>query len=142
MPHHLLLEALKGQQLHKTSLKRIANFLSGWTQQVIFNGTVSSISAVTSGVVQGSVLEPTFFAIFIDSLQQQLYQLMPRSSFAFANDIKFVAEAREQGFGLVQRAVDVVGDWSNTHLMPLGIDKSLVLHYGPNNSKRQHVICN
>ena len=34
VPHHLLLEALKGQQL-----KWIASFLSGRTQQVIFNGS-------------------------------------------------------------------------------------------------------
>ena len=106
-PRHLLLEALKGQQLHKTSLKWIASFLSGRTQ-VIVNGTVSNTFAVTSGVVQGSVLGPTFCAIFIDLLQQ-LDQLMPGSPFAFA-DIKFVTDASEQGFALAQRAANVIGD--------------------------------
>ena len=60
---------------------------------------------------------------------------MPGSSFAFADEIKFEAEASERGFGLAQRAIDVVGDWSITHFMPLSIDKSLVLHCGPNNPK-------
>ena len=67
---------------------------------------------------------------------------MPRSSFAFADDIKFVAKASEQYFGLAQRAVDVVGDWSITHLKPLIINKSLVLHCGLNNPKIQYVVCN
>ena len=60
VPHHPLLEALKSEQIHKTSLKWIASFLSRRTQQVIVNGTVSSTSAVASGIVQGSVLEPIF----------------------------------------------------------------------------------
>ena len=37
---------------------------------------------------------------------------MPGSSLAFTDDIKFMAEASKQGFGLTQRAIDVVGDWS------------------------------
>ena len=52
---------------------------------------------------------------------------MPGSSFAFVDDIKFVAEASEQSFGFAQRAVDVIGDYSINHLMPLSVDKSLVL---------------
>ena len=78
--------------------------------------------------MQGSVLKPTFFAIFIESFLRQLDQLMPGLSFVFADDIKFVAEASEQGFGLAQRAVNVIGDCSITHLMPLSVDKSLVLY--------------
>ena len=69
----------------------------------------------------------------MDSLLQQLDQFIPGSTFVFADDVKFVAEASEQGFGLAQRTVNVIGDWSITHLMPLSVDKSLVLHCGPNN---------
>ena len=39
-------------------------------------------------------------------------------------------------------AVDVVDDWSFTRLMSVSIDKSLVLHCGPNNPKPQYIICN
>ena len=142
VPHHLLLKAPKGQQLHKMSLKWIASFLSGRTQQVIVNGTVLSSSAVTSGVVQGSVFGPKLFAIFIDSSLQQLDQLTLKSSFAFANDFKFVVETSKQGFGLAQRAVNVIGYRSITHLMPLSVDKILVLLCGPTNPKRYYVIYN
>ena len=65
---------------------------------------------------------------------------MPRLSFAFADDIKFVADASEQCFGLAQRVV--VSDWFVTHLKLLSTDKRLFLHCGPNNPKRQFVICN
>ena len=67
---------------------------------------------------------------------------MPGSSFAFAEDIKCVAKASNKGFGLAQRAVNVIGDWSITHLMPSSVNKNLVLHCGPYNPKRQYVICN
>ena len=43
-------------------------FLSGRFQLVLINGAYSSCSAVARGVVQGSVLEPLLFALYINDL--------------------------------------------------------------------------
>ena len=87
----------------------------------------------------GLLSSPSLLTLY--SLLQRLDQLVPATSFAFGDDIKFVAEVNEQGFGLSQCAVNVIGDWSITYLLPLSVNKSLIFHCAPYSPKRQHVIC-
>ena len=65
VPHMCLCHKLSQLGINGSLLEWIKNFVSGRTQQVIVNGEKISISAVSSGVPQGTVLAPLLLHIVI-----------------------------------------------------------------------------
>ena len=54
--------------LHKLTLGWLEAFLCGRSQVVNVNGATSSRSTVTSGMIQGSVIGPALFILYIHDL--------------------------------------------------------------------------
>jgi hypothetical protein len=50
-------------------LRWAESFLKGRTQYVVYNGAKSELTNVLFGVIQGSVLGPLFFIIYIADLR-------------------------------------------------------------------------
>ena len=131
VPPDKLLLLLASTSLHCSALNWLQSFLSGRSQKVYDNGCYFEAKPVRSGVVQGSVLGPVLFTIFLDTLLKDL----PIPSFAYADDIKLVFEIKDNNLPLVKSALDTFEQWSGKNGMPLSLDKNLVLHCGHNNPR-------
>jgi hypothetical protein len=65
VPHHLLIQELADRGITGTALHWLQSYLSGRTQTVRVANALSTATAVSSGVIQGSSLGPTLFTVYI-----------------------------------------------------------------------------
>jgi len=72
LPHVCLSHRLSDLGINGPVLEWIKDFLAGRTQQVIVSGEKSSVSSVTSGVPQGTVLAPLLFLCFINDITSNI----------------------------------------------------------------------
>ena len=72
VPHVRLCHKLSHLGINGPLLMWIENFLSGRSQQVVVNGEKSSISSVSSGVPQGTILAPLLFLCFINDITKNI----------------------------------------------------------------------
>ena len=128
VPHNKLLAVLSNRGVSGRALGWIQSFLTGHTQRVQCEG-LSTQAAVTSGVILGSCLKPTFWSIFIDSLLLEI----DISSVAFADNFKPLASLARYSHSAVQENIDRNFAWSQRMQMPYSITKCLVTYNGVNN---------
>ncbi|CAB4002548.1 Hypothetical predicted protein [Paramuricea clavata] len=84
--HGILLNKLVLMNVNKSFWLWVKSFLSGRTQQVKINQTLSSIEGCPAGVPQGSALSPTLFNIHIDDLDTSVPEDLEVSTYKYADD--------------------------------------------------------
>ena len=68
VPHCRLIKKLDAYGIKGSLLLWIKDFLSERTQQVVLSGSASNTFTVSSGVPQGSVMEPLLFLVYVNDI--------------------------------------------------------------------------
>ena len=70
--HEIILRKLANYGVDPNALRFFASYLGNRAQKCTVNGALSSVSKLTCGVPQGSIMEPLFFLIYINDLPNYL----------------------------------------------------------------------
>ena len=142
VPHQRLLRQLQSLGITSEPLAWIEDFLKGRTQTVSVNGMSSSISEVTSGVPQGSVLGPILFLLYVCDASKLVNNFLS----LFADDTKLYSILLDLDHSPeeLQEDVDSLCRWSEKMLMSYNIEKCHTLHLGPKNPNQSYILskCN
>ena len=140
MSHHKLSLLLEAHGISGQIRGWIDAWLTDRQQRVVLNGQASGWLPVTSGVPQGSVLGPTLFVIFINTLDIYLKDL-PALISKFADDSKVGMCVNNESDALVlQDVINTLCDWSNDLSMQFNADKCKVMHIGKKNLKHSYTM--
>ena len=122
--HGILLNKLALMNVNKSFWLWVKSFLSGRTQQVKINQTLSSIESCPAGVPQGSVLSPTLFNIHIDDLDASVPEDLEVSTYKYADDCTQSECIMKGESSNMQKILDSVQNWSDTNKMKLNAKKT------------------
>jgi len=123
-------------------------WLENWTmnrkQRVVLNGMESEWLDVTSSVVQGSVLGPILFLMYINDLDVAILSADNEIFISkFADDTKLGRKIASVSDCLIlQRGIDKLSQWCLDWGMSLHPDKCVVLHFGRKNPNYDYTIDN
>jgi hypothetical protein len=128
VPHAKLIYKLSNLGICAATLQWLQAFLAGRSQSIKINDQLSNSSLVTSGVVQGSVLGPILFLLYINDLPA----VCPDVKFKlFADDAKaykIIKHAHDRF--ILQQSLNAVCEWAVKWELPLSLDKCIFLQLG------------
>ena len=120
VPHKRLLEKIKGYGIVGPTLNWIEDFLKNRSQKVMVNGAGSKWENVTSGILQGSVLGPILFVIYINDLPDTVES----DSYLFADDTKIFRIIKgEDDKEILQDDFTKLEEWSGKWLLKFHPEK-------------------
>jgi hypothetical protein len=135
VPHDKLLHKLRAYGIAGCTLRWIKGLLTDRKQRVVQGHHTSDWAAVGSGVIQGSVLGPLLFVIYINDITDHV----EASILIYADDTKIFSTNRQ----LLQADLDRVFEWSVRWDLPLNLDKCEVLTIArshPTSTAQQYTI--
>ena len=138
VPHGRLVQKLKTYNLSNKLIAWIEAWLQNRQQRVLVDGAYSEWREVISSVIQGSVLGPILFVIFINDIDSCLGPkegIIPK----FADDTKVAKVVKDsQTAAEMQEVICNLEKWCETWGMQFNAQKCCILHFGNQNMKHQY----
>ena len=126
VPHNALLHKLCNLGISGNLLNWCKDYLSNRTQRVVIDGYSSSLSEITSGVPQGSILGPLFFVIFINDLPDVVCS--DNTIALYADDSKmFRVIDCDEDLIYFQEDLDKLHQWSQRNQMDFNTKKCKIM---------------
>ena len=148
VPKERLLSKLEGVGVGGKVLSWIREWLTGRRQRVVLNGKESEWGEVRSGIVQGSVLGPVLFLIFINDLevaargegggqenQMTPFEVTKSVISLYVDDTKWGAVIRgDRDRVKFQESLDRLEKWSREWQLLFNVSKCKIMHGGRTNA--------
>jgi ribonuclease P/MRP protein subunit RPP40 len=122
--HNKLMTKLAAYGISGELLKWIWSFLSGRTQQTRVGYSLSAVAHLTSGIVQGSVLGPLLFVLYINNICD-LFGDDCCVCKIYADDVKLytILNVNDADCAILQHKLDNVCLWARTWQMTISYKK-------------------
>ena len=129
--HDILVHKLMAVGVCEQPVRWMASFLSRRKQCVCLNGKYSSISDVPSGIVQGSVIGPLLFALYINDLPECCSDCIIK---LFADDVKAYKKTRTCNDPLaLQYSFNNISTWAKKNKLGISVEKCCYFQVGYSN---------
>jgi hypothetical protein len=131
VPHNKLISKLACIGICRQTLCWISEFLKNRKQCVNINNKCSEQSSVASGVIQGSVLGPLLFTLYINDLPTSCPNCTIK---LFADDVKAYKRIRSPlDRSVLQQSLNNLCEWANQWDLGLSIEKCNFFQLGYKN---------
>ena len=130
--HHKLLIKMKNIGIDQKTINIIADYLTDRKMQVRVGGSLSKALLILSGVIQGSVIGPLLFIIFINDLPDSIKSICK----FFADDLKVIVKPSCNGQS--SNDLEALESWQNTWKLFFNLSKCKVLHIGKGNPRIEY----
>ena len=120
----------KNSQQRGDLLRWIRNFFTSRMQQTKVGMPLSELINLLSGVIQGSIIVPVMFLMYIDGLAKlpEHHGIIAK---LFADDVKiYLLIKNDLDVSKLQTALDLIPDWANDWQLSVSVDKCSVLKIG------------
>lgn len=141
VPHDVLLSKLKACGIAHRALQWMSHFLLDRSQKVKIGDTLSDPVRVASGVIQGSVIGPVLFNLFINDIDLSIKH---GHILKYADDIRiFLSCPKDHVNELhskLQCDVSSISKWTTNNGMSLNVTKCFTVSFGKSTSPRIYSI--
>ena len=127
VPHKRLIGVLRQYGVTGRTLNWMTDFLSGRQQRVVINDSRSSWQPVKSGKLQGSVLGPVLFLIYINTIPDKIASKI----YLFADDAKLYRQIEDKlDVTRIHEDLQSLETWSGQSFLSFNIDKCVHMTIG------------
>ena len=127
--HSILIDKLKNYGIRGIASTWLTSYLSNRKQYVEYNNVKSNIQAVRCGILQGSILGPSLFVLYINDLCNAS-DLLELILFADDTNIFFKAKDYTQMENTLNRELKTINDWFMVNKLSLNVSKTKFITFG------------